>query len=301
MRCSDDVLHTPTHPLHNRSLGQKAKLVVDKVYPTLLYGFKISFGIALIASILASLTAMVVVTQGGSSSDDDNKRSSSSSSSYSSSSYSSWNMFDTVRSFSYITQPRSYSIYDVDEKEMNFLESCYSYLFGDGDPNDDLDTLLDIAIATVIKDNKGVVTCEQMAPFIRSIPALPSTSDTENNLPSTQVDESYMLPILIKYGGEPIVTPDGDIVYKFDEFRVQQKENRQQMERSEFRRKLSIRERKSPGSLGSYRKPSIFSRFESTTDESFDALLELESTFSEARPGTTNDVVPLSCSSYSDA
>ena len=71
---------------------------------------------------------------------------------------------------------------------MTFLDTCYSYLFGDDDPNLgsmfallspppiamvlylDFDVKLDKLIAAVIVSNNGVVVAEQLAPFLRDPP-----------------------------------------------------------------------------------------------------------------------------------
>ena len=44
---------------------------------------------------------------------------------------------------------------------MNFLEGIFSFVFGDGDQNYDLDDRRWSLVGDVIKANRGVVTCEQ--------------------------------------------------------------------------------------------------------------------------------------------
>jgi hypothetical protein len=48
---------------------------------------------------------------------------------------------------------------------MGFLESVYSYLFGDGNPNFELESKRLQLASNVIRANKGAVTAEQLAPF----------------------------------------------------------------------------------------------------------------------------------------
>lgn len=96
--------------------------------------------------------------------------------------------------------------------EMGFLESVYSYVFGDGDPNANLDSKVLKAAARTIRANNGAVTAEQLAPFL----APPSTTWDEG----ANVDESWVLPVLTRLQGVPQVTDDGSIVYVFDDLTV---------------------------------------------------------------------------------
>jgi hypothetical protein len=52
-----------------------------------------------------------------------------------------------------------------DPQEMGFLESVFSYIFGDGDPNLDLETKRLQLASNMIRANNGAVTAEQLAPF----------------------------------------------------------------------------------------------------------------------------------------
>jgi len=58
--------------------------------------------------------------------------------------------------------------------EMGLLEAVYSYVFGDGDPNTNLDARAVAAAARVIRTNGGAVTAQQLLPFM---PAPPSLND----------------------------------------------------------------------------------------------------------------------------
>ncbi len=93
------------------------------------------------------------------------------------------------------------------EKEpgMNFLEAVFSFLFGDGNPNADLEERRWQAIATVIRNNGGAVAGEQIAPYL-----------------DQAIDdyEAYMLPVLTRFNGLPQVSPDGEIVYHFPELQI---------------------------------------------------------------------------------
>lgn len=95
---------------------------------------------------------------------------------------------------------------------MSFLESVYSFVFGDGDPNAGVETRQWKAISAVISANDGSVTAEQLRPFVIEA----RTPGTNNG--AGLVDESDILPVLTRFGGKPEVTPDGEIIYVFPEF-----------------------------------------------------------------------------------
>ena len=49
---------------------------------------------------------------------------------------------------------------------MSFLESVFSVLFGDGDPNADLEERRSKAVAKLIRAKGGAVTAEELAPYM---------------------------------------------------------------------------------------------------------------------------------------
>ena len=49
---------------------------------------------------------------------------------------------------------------------MNTLEAIFSFVFGDGDLNEDLDDVKWKAVGQIIRKSKGVVAAEQLAPFM---------------------------------------------------------------------------------------------------------------------------------------
>ena len=91
-----------------------------------------------------------------------------------------------------------------DPNEMGFLESVFSFLFGDGNPNADLEERRWREIAAMIRSNNGVVIAEQIAPY------LDETSRLEG-------DEYFVIPVLAKFNGFPEVSEAGTIAYKFPE------------------------------------------------------------------------------------
>ncbi len=98
----------------------------------------------------------------------------------------------------------------VDGKpEMNFLESVFSFLFGDGNPNADLEERRWRAIATVIRNNGGAIVAEQVVPYLDNL-----------GKGYSQEFEDYMIPVLTRFNGRPEVSPDGQLVYHFPELQV---------------------------------------------------------------------------------
>lgn len=95
------------------------------------------------------------------------------------------------------------------DSDMNFLEAIFSFLFGDGNPNADLEDRRWQSIASVIRTNQGVVTAEQVAPFLGDLGGGWS-----------QDLEDYMIPVLSRFNGLPEVSPEGGIVYQFPELQV---------------------------------------------------------------------------------
>lgn len=51
-------------------------------------------------------------------------------------------------------------------QQMGFLESVYSFVFGDGDPNTGREKKQLAAVAAAARRNGGVLTAEQMAPLL---------------------------------------------------------------------------------------------------------------------------------------
>ncbi len=84
-------------------------------------------------------------------------------------------------------------------QKKNFLLTCFSFLFGDGDPNRDLEDRRWQTIAALIKAHHGAVTANQLAPYMGNDPK----------------DEDAVLPVLVRFDGRPEVTESGNIIYLF--------------------------------------------------------------------------------------
>lgn len=166
----------------------------EKIWRILFYLIRISFGIVLVLLILASFLAILALTIAANSSRDDN----------SGGDISMPNVWISP-DFFWIFTPNYDQRRPVRQKsELNFLESIYSFLFGDGNPNADLEERRWQAIAAVIRSNQGAVIAEQIAPYLDQL-----------GTQSEQEYEQYMLPVLARFDGRPEVSPDGQFVYQF--------------------------------------------------------------------------------------
>ncbi|GAB4815091.1 hypothetical protein N2152v2_002137 [Parachlorella kessleri] len=94
--------------------------------------------------------------------------------------------------------------------QMNFLEAIFSFVFGDGDPNADFDRKRWQAVGRYIESRGGVVAAEELAPFLDVTPG-----QVASDRDSLAVNESYMVPVLARLGGEPEVDPAGNLLYRF--------------------------------------------------------------------------------------
>ncbi|MGF1524894.1 MAG: hypothetical protein ACFBSF_21420 [Leptolyngbyaceae cyanobacterium] len=97
----------------------------------------------------------------------------------------------------------------VDDDGMNFLEAVFSFLFGDGDPNGDLEERRWQSIGTVVQNNGGAIAAEQVVPYLENVGEGWASED-----------EDYILPVLTRFNGIPEVSPKGDIIYHFPELQV---------------------------------------------------------------------------------
>jgi hypothetical protein len=94
-------------------------------------------------------------------------------------------------------------------KSLNFLEAVFSVLFGDGNPNADLEQRRWRYIGNLIHRQQGVAIGEQIAPYLDD---LGQGFDREY--------ENYMLPVLTKFNGIPEVSPTGQLVYHFPDLQT---------------------------------------------------------------------------------
>ena len=93
-----------------------------------------------------------------------------------------------------------------DDKQLSFLETIFSFVFGDGDPNRNLENRRWETIAQRITQSGGSVVAEQLTPYL----------DVPLNKFDTDEDQ-YVLPVLVRFNGAPQVTDDGQLIYTFPE------------------------------------------------------------------------------------
>ena len=98
-----------------------------------------------------------------------------------------------------------------DMPSMTFFEAVFSFVFGDGDPNTTYDAQRWEAVGQYIRYRGGAVTAEEIAPFLD----IEGDGLTKNRRNKFLVDEGYMLPVVARFGGEPVVDGSGHIVYVF--------------------------------------------------------------------------------------
>ena len=191
----------------------------EKIVPPLFYATKVGFGVVLLVSLFAIFSSIFfIMTSGGGSRDDDDRRGERRGGGMPMGFGGFWgpSPFDFFYYRPYYSR-YYYSPGDPgsrrDPEEMGFLESVFSYVFGDGDPNGDVEERRLALVGDMIRRNGGAVTAEQLAPFCDDAP-MPLDNGEEER---AYVDESFVLPIVTQLDGEPQVTDEGDIVYIFPE------------------------------------------------------------------------------------
>jgi hypothetical protein len=179
----------------------------QKIWRVLFYLIRISFGVILIASILLMLVAILVIVIAMNSTNDEGEGDDRN---YGTGYGGGFFMprfwigdifwwFDPGYNHRRQSRRKQTSNY-----QMNFLESVFSFLFGDGDPNADLEADRWQEIGSVIRNSQGAVIGEQIAPYIDDM----------------DQDEDYMIPVLSRFNGYPQVSPQGEIIYYFPELQV---------------------------------------------------------------------------------
>jgi hypothetical protein len=119
--------------LSQRSYGQAIKKFFKLVLPKLFYMIRIGVGIFLFASIILAATSLLIITSSGTSdrndsnSDRDNRRRNDSISSY--------RMAVSINDIGNLFLRTNYGT-KYQKSEKNFLEGFFSFIFGDGNPNE---------------------------------------------------------------------------------------------------------------------------------------------------------------------
>jgi hypothetical protein len=212
--------------LRNKFWRLRLKEWWEKIWSVLFYLIRISFGVILIASIVLIFVAIAIILIAISSSNDSSNNSSSSrhdSGDGGGMVFMPYFWFGSdwfwVFSPDYDKHSRRSRVSSPEGKrQMKFLEAVFSFLFGDGNPNADLEELRWQEIATVIRNNQGAVVAEQIAPYLDEIGQGYNSREYED----------YILPVLSRFNGLPEVSPDGQIVYHFPELQTTARERNSQ-------------------------------------------------------------------------
>ena len=222
--------------LRNKFLRLQLQDWWEKVWRVLFYLIRISFGIVLLLSIVLIFVAIaVIVIAISASSDNNNSGGGGSSHSHGGGGFSMpffWFGSDLFWFFDpgydqHYRHQRGATRASQPKRELNFLESVFSFLFGDGNPNADLEERRWQEIGSVIRNAGGAVAAEQIAPYLDDI-----GEGYKREL------EDYMLPVLTRFNGIPEVSPDGDIVYHFPELQTTAKAQESQSVPAYLRERL---------------------------------------------------------------
>eukprot|EP00529_Nitzschia_sp_RCC80_P015033 CAMPEP_0113471850 /NCGR_PEP_ID=MMETSP0014_2-20120614/17197_1 /TAXON_ID=2857 /ORGANISM="Nitzschia sp." /LENGTH=710 /DNA_ID=CAMNT_0000364511 /DNA_START=38 /DNA_END=2171 /DNA_ORIENTATION=- /assembly_acc=CAM_ASM_000159 len=180
----------------------------EDAWPKIFYGIRVTFGVFLLSSIGLSVATLAAMSA---SSNNDNDRGTSSSLSmnlYLNDPFL-WDWLYFRPYYGYYGNLKNGNTDTKDPSEMQFLDSVFSYVFGDGNPNFDTERKRLSMAAQIIRDNGGAVIAEHLAPIL--------DVNEDMDVSSSYVDESFILPIVTQLGGDPVVTEDGDIVYVFED------------------------------------------------------------------------------------
>lgn len=196
--------------LKNKYLQLQLQGTWQKIWKVLFYLIRISFGIILIASIVLISIAIIIIINSLNNSDNDNN---------SDSGFKGGGFFFIPDIWWYLSpdyysgnpsrRPQNSNQSTPQKSELNFLEAVFSFLFGDGNPNANIEERRWQEIAAVINYHQGAIIAEQVAPYLDDI------GETYQ-----QEYEDYMLPVLVKFNGKPQVSPEGELVYYFPELQV---------------------------------------------------------------------------------
>lgn len=195
--------------LRNKYWQLKLKDGWNKIWKVLFYLIRISFGIILIASILMIIAAIITILVVINTSQNNNNNNSGGNRS------GSWFWIGWLMPDFRWFYPDNHNNYQQQKakgskkKKMNFLESVFSFIFGDGNPNYNLEERRWQTIGKVIKNQKGAIIAEQITPYLDEIGSSVA-----------QEYEDYMLPILTRFDGRPEVSPEGQLIYHFPELQT---------------------------------------------------------------------------------
>ncbi len=203
--------------LRNKYWQLRLQEFAAKVWRVAFYLIRVSFGVVLMLSIaiiaIAIFALMIAASSQGGSQSDRNDRGGGFGGGFGISPFNFFYLFDFNYGRGRRRHSRSYTggrkgAVSAGDK-LPFLEAIFSFLFGDPNPNADLDERRWRTIGSVISNSGGAIAAEQVVPYLDD---LGSGSDKEY--------EDYMLPVLTRFNGQPEVSPKGDMVYYFPDLQV---------------------------------------------------------------------------------
>lgn len=190
--------------IRNKSLRIRLESTAAAVKDTASYLARVTFGTALLASVVTVALAITVIASSGNQSNDRDRRGNGGY--YRGGPQFYFNITDLLwywnPRYSRARQPSAAK----GQGGMNFLEAIFSFVFGDPDPNIAFEAQRWEKIGQYIQSRGGVVAAEELAPMLEG---------QVGNTTSIAVDESYVLPVLTRFGGSPVVGQDGEILYHF--------------------------------------------------------------------------------------
>lgn len=196
--------------IRNKSLLLRLEPTLAGIKSGAEYLARVAFGTALIVSVVAVYTAIMVIAT---SSSKDERRSNNNSSSFGGGGGGALRMFNATDMLWYWDPFYSRHRRERMQQQpqgMNFLEAIFSWVFGDGDPNANFDRERWQAVGRFIQAQGGTVAAEELAPFLDL-----QQGQLASDRGRLAVDESYMLPVLGRFNGSPQVDSQGNIVYTF--------------------------------------------------------------------------------------
>ncbi|KAG0597910.1 hypothetical protein M758_12G030100 [Ceratodon purpureus] len=192
--------------LTSKSLRMKYEPLLEKLKAIAEYAIRVSFGTALLASIVIVYTTILVILSSGGRSDDDNRGNRGG---YQSQRYNNpgFSMYISPADLFWYWNPNYYRSRRPSKRNggRNFFENVFSFVFGDGNPNEGLEEVRWRSIGDMMSSKGGVVSAEELAPYLD----VPPYSE------ETKADESFVLPVLLRFDGHPEVDEQGNILYRF--------------------------------------------------------------------------------------
>eukprot|EP00271_Cylindrocystis_brebissonii_P013299 TRINITY_DN33030_c0_g1_i1.p1 TRINITY_DN33030_c0_g1~~TRINITY_DN33030_c0_g1_i1.p1 ORF type:complete len:654 (+),score=95.47 TRINITY_DN33030_c0_g1_i1:128-1963(+) len=190
--------------LRQKSLQLRLEPVLENVKFGAEYLTRVAFGTALLASIVITTTAIVAILSSSKSDERENNRGGS---------YRGGpTFFLNPGELLWYLDPYYYRRPGYTRRRGgvgSFFEGVFSFVFGDGDPNKELEETRWRTVGDIIAKRGGVVTAEDLAPYLN-----PPPLDIANGS-IVPADEAFMIPVLQRLDGVPEVDEEGHILYRF--------------------------------------------------------------------------------------